>query len=99
MTWKTPSAITDYLPLTMRTGIAVELRLHNETVEQRTSIIGEIDTVYIPATKYLLISFDGVSRENDISLSFVLVADLVPKELLAIRGGFNVYGEDNEEPI
>lgn len=98
LTWKTPGAVTDYLPLTVRSGIAVELGLNDESVEQRTSVTGEVDTVYIPATKYVMISFDGIFRENDIAPSFVLGAEIVPIKLLALRGGFNIYGEDNGIP-
>lgn len=95
MKWNTPNNITDEIPLTVRTGLAFEFGLNDETVEQRTSITGEVDTLFIPATKYIMLSFDGVFRESDIYPSFVLGAEIVPVEVLAIRGGFNVYGEDN----
>jgi|APTNR8051073442_1049403.scaffolds.fasta_scaffold05102_5 hypothetical protein len=96
--WNTPNSTVDELPLTVRTGVAVEFGINDQSVEQRTSITGEIDTLYIPATKYFLLSFDAIFRETDISPSFVLGAEVVPTELLAIRGGLNVYGENNGVP-
>ncbi|MCB0702459.1 MAG: PorV/PorQ family protein [Ignavibacteriae bacterium] len=96
--WNTPNKTVDELPVTVRSGIAVEFGLNDKSIEQRTSITGEVDTLYIPATKYLLVSFDAVFRETDIAPSFLLGAEIVPTELFAIRGGFNVYGEDNGTP-
>lgn len=98
MKWNTPNRTVDVLPLTVRTGVAVEFGLNDQSVEQRTSITGEIDTLFIPATKYFLVSFDAIFRETDIAPSFVLGVEIVPTELLAIRGGLNVYGEDNGVP-
>lgn len=98
MKWNTASNISDNLPLTLRTGVAFEFGINDETLETQTSVTGSIDTVYIPATKYFLLSFDAVFRETDMSPNFVVGAEIVPIEELAIRGGFNIYGEDNGTP-
>ena len=98
MKWNTPSAISDRLPLTLRTGLAIEFGINDQTLETKTSVTGAIDTLYIPATKYFLFSCDAVFRENDISPNFVVGAEIVPIEILALRCGFNIYGEDNGKP-
>jgi hypothetical protein len=98
MKWNTASGISDKLPLTIRTGVAFEFGLNDETIETKTSVTGSIDTLYIPASKYFLLSFDALFRENDIAPNFVVGAEIVPVEVLAIRGGINIYGEDDGNP-
>lgn len=98
MKWNTASGVSDKVPLTVRTGVAFEFGLNDRTIETETSVTGSIDTLYIPASKYVLLSFDAIFRETDIAPNLVVGAEIVPVEILALRGGFNFYGEDNGRP-
>lgn len=98
MKWNTASSAEDIVPIMLKAGVAFEFGLNEETIERRTSVTGEVDTLIIPATNYLMVSFDSHYRENDIAPNFILGFELVPTQVIALRGGINVYGEKEGKP-
>lgn len=98
MKWNTLANTEDIVPVVLKAGVAFEFGLNEESVERRTSVTGEVDTLIIPATNYLMVSFDAHYRETDIAPNFILGLELVPTQVIAIRGGVNLYGEDEGKP-
>lgn len=97
MKWNSTSGVTENIPYTIRTGIAAEFGINDETILTRTSITGEEEAVYLPPTRYLLLGFDIVLNQYDLTPSFILGAEIVPHEFIAVRGGLSIYGDRNGE--
>lgn len=94
MKWNTASNVSETLPYIIRAGVAAEFGLNDETIVSRTSITGEEEMVSLPPTRYLLVGLDAVMNQFDASPSFILGTELVLHELIAIRGGIALYGDD-----
>lgn len=94
MKWNTLSSASEDIPFTIRTGIAAEFGINDESIVTRTSITGEEETINIPPTRYLLVGLDAVMNQYDATPSFIIGAEVVPHELLAIRAGISLYGEN-----
>ncbi|MCW5883481.1 MAG: PorV/PorQ family protein [Candidatus Kapabacteria bacterium] len=94
MNWNTASSPTEEIPFTIRTGVAAEFGLNEETIMSRTSITGEEELVTLPPTRYILLGLDAVMNQFDATPSFIIGAEIVPHEFIAIRGGIAVYGSD-----
>ncbi len=97
MFWNNANEDYEYLPYTVRAGIAMEYGLNDELYTTRSSIDGEIEEVYIPPTRYIIVSMDAVLRQYEEAPSFVLGTEIVFHEFFAFRGGLDFYGDDNGE--
>ncbi len=97
MKWNTISSVSEDIPFTIRTGIAAEFGINDETIVTRTSITGEEESINIPPTRYLLVGLDAVMNQYDATPSFIIGAEIVPHELIAIRGGISLYGDSEGE--
>lgn len=95
MNWNTVSEASESIPYTIRTGVAAEFGLNDETLVSRTTITGEEETIVIPPTKYVLVGMDAVYHQFDSSPSFIIGAEFVPEEIIAVRGGITLYGDKN----
>jgi len=84
-----------YLPYCIRTGIAMEIGLNDENYQSRSTVTGEVESYYIPPTRYLLLGFDAVLNQYDNNPTFTVGAELVAHEVIAFRGGIALAG-DNE---
>ncbi len=93
--WNTPSKIHEKIPYTIRTGIATEFGLNEETRFERPDITGKIDTIIIPSSRYIMIGLDAVMNQYDNTPSIIFATEIIPIELIAFRGGISLYG-DNE---
>jgi len=93
MKWNTASEISENIPYIIRTGVAAEFGINEETYVTRATITGEEETISIPPTRYLLLGMDAVMHQYDASPSFILGAEIVPHELVALRGGLSIYGD------
>lgn len=98
MFWNTPSDENEALPYQVRTGIAMEYGLNDRYYETRSTVTGELENVYEPATRYILIGIDAIFNQFQVSPNFVLGIEAVPHELIAFRGGIGLYGENLGTP-
>ncbi len=94
MFWNNANGDYEYLPYTVRAGIAMEYGLNDEKYQTRSSIDGEIEEIYVPPTRYLIFSFDAILRQYEESPSFIIGTEIVFHEFLAFRAGFDIYGDD-----
>ncbi len=95
MFWNNANKDYEYLPYTVRAGIAMEYGLNDEHYTTRSSIDGEIEEIYIPPTQYIILSMDAVLRQYEEVPSFIIGTEVVFHEFLAFRGGLDLYGDDN----
>ncbi len=76
----------------------MEYGLNDETYTTRSTVSGEPEEVYIPATRYILFSMDFLMTQYEQSPELVIGAEAVLHELFALRGGIGIYGEKEFEP-
>lgn len=98
MKWNTSSQISENIPYTLRTGVAVEFGLNEETKVARTTITGEEQTVVIPPTQYILLGMDAVMNQFDKTPSWIVGTEVVFHEFFALRGGLSIYGDNEGKP-
>lgn len=93
MLWNTRERSTENIPYTIRTGIAMEYGLNDRLYTTRSATDGSVETVYEPATRYVLVGLDAVYGQYDLSPTFVIGTELVLHELIGFRGGISIYGD------
>jgi hypothetical protein len=93
MYWNYGEQKTEILPFTLRAGIAMEYGLNEEQYTTRSGDEGEIEKVVIPPTRYILVALDAIMIQRDMSPRFVLGCEAVIHEMIAVRGGIDLYGE------
>ena len=97
MTWNTDSKEYNILPYTVRTGIGMEFGMNDESYTSRSTVSGEIEEIYIPATRYVLIGLDAVLTQHENAPNIVLGIEAAVHEVLAFRGGIALAGDDMNE--
>ncbi len=95
MFWNTKSNEVNLLPFTIRTGVAMEFGLNEESYVSRSTVNGEMESVTIPATRYVLLSLDAVLTQYENAPNLVLGIEVVPHEYIAFRGGLSIAGDNN----
>ncbi len=98
MKWNTVDKEQEFIPYSVRAGIAMEFELNEEPISTRSTITGEPGNVIVPASRYVLVDLDVVMTQFEMSPSVVLGVEVVAHELLAFRGGIALYGEDKGMP-
>lgn len=98
MFWNNIEEDIELVPYSIRSGIAMEYGLNEETYETRSDITGEMETVYVPATRYVLIGIDAVLDQYRVSPDLVLGLEAVLHEVIAFRGGITLYGDKKGVP-
>lgn len=96
--WNNDISSRDDVPYTIRTGIAFEYGLNDEEFTTRSTITGEEELVYIPATRYILFATDLIFNQYVTTPDWVIGTEISPHELIALRGGISIYGEKLGEP-
>lgn len=94
MVWNLKENSNEAIPYTIRTGIAMEYGLNAEEYTTRSTTDGEIETVFVPASRYILFGIDAVYHQYDLSPTFVIGTELLLHELIGFRGGIAIYGDD-----
>lgn len=100
MTWNQydfEGAISEILPYNVRTGVAMEFGLNEDYYVTRSREDGSVRQVYVPPTRYILVSLDAVMFQYDKNPNFVLGVEAVPYEMVALRGGISLYGQNDGE--
>jgi hypothetical protein len=97
MFWNTESEESNLLPYTVRAGVAMEFGLNENIYITRSTVSGELEEVYEPATRYILVGVDAVLTQHENGPTVVLGVEAVPHEVIAFRGGLSVLGDDMNE--
>lgn len=92
--WNSHSGEDDLLPYTIRTGVAMEYGMNEDEYQTRNTVTGELETVYVPSTKYILVGIDAVLTQFENSPRLILGIEGVPHELIAFRGGIAIFGDN-----
>lgn len=98
MMWNTLEKPKDFLPYTIRTGVAMEFGINAEEYVTRSTVSGELETVYVPATRYVLVGIDLTMTQNETSPNLLLGVEAALHEIIAFRGGIGLYGEKSGTP-
>jgi hypothetical protein len=98
MMWNNPAETTDMLPFKVRAGIAMEYGLNDEEYTTRSTATGELETIYVPATRYVLFGIDAVLTQHAMSPDLVFGVEAAAHEMIVFRGGMSIYGADMGEP-
>lgn len=93
MFWNSRSEETNILPFTVRTGVAFEYGLNEEEYTTRSTVSGELEEVFNPATRYILFALDAVLTQYEEGPQVILGVEAVPHEIIAFRGGINILGD------
>ena len=86
--------ISELLPYNVRTGVAMEFGLNDDFYITRSGDDGSLKQVYVPPTRYILVSIDAVMYQYDKTPNLVLGVEAVPYEMIALRGGITLYGSN-----
>jgi hypothetical protein len=97
MWWDTQSEEVQLLPFTIRTGIAMEYGLNEDSYITRSTVTGEMEEIFIPATRYILLGIDAIFTQHEIGPTVVMGVEAVPHEVIAFRGGMALLGDDMGE--
>jgi len=97
MWWDTESEEMQLLPFTVRTGIAMEYGLNEDSYITRSTVTGEIEEVFIPATRYILFGLDAIFTQHELGPTVTFGVEAVPHEVIAFRGGMALLGDDMGE--
>ncbi len=93
MFWNSQSDEVELLPYTVRAGLAMEFGLNEESYVTRSTVNGEIQSVNIPATRYVLVSLDASLTQYENAPTVTLGIEAVPHEYIAFRGGLALAGD------
>ncbi|TAL68406.1 MAG: hypothetical protein EPN82_10455 [Bacteroidetes bacterium] len=97
MSWNTQSKEYNILPYTVRAGFGMEFGMNDESYTSRSTVSGEMEQIYIPATRYVLVGLDAVLTQHENAPSIVLGVEAAVHEVLAFRGGIAIAGDDLNE--
>ncbi|GAB5465449.1 MAG: PorV/PorQ family protein [Candidatus Kapaibacteriales bacterium] len=92
MMWNSDRENIENLPYRVKAGAAFEFALNDTEYVTRANSEGKMQTVYVPATRYLLVSIEGIYNQFESSPTLVLGTEAVVHELIALRGGISLYG-------
>lgn len=85
----------ELLPWSLRFGLGMEFGINDEYQTRRSEETGRLETIYKPATQYVLVSLDFVQYQFDESPTFQIGTEIVLEEHIAIRMGTAIYGYNN----
>ncbi len=98
MFWNNLNKSMEALPYSIRTGVAMEFGINPQEYESRSTVTGELETVYVPPTRYVLVGLDAIVSQYDKSPTFTLGIEAAVHEMIAFRGGIALYGDDRGTP-
>ncbi len=93
MLWNKKQYGMESIPYTIRTGIAMEYGLNEQSYTSRSTTDGSLENVFVPATKYVLLGVDAIYNQYDLSPTFVIGTEVVLHEMIAFRSGIAFYGD------
>jgi hypothetical protein len=93
--WNTKSKEKAVLPYTIRSGVAMEFELNDETYIEEFTQNGQLQKVRIPPSRYLLVAVEGKLTQFEIGPTLTIGVEAVPYEIIALRAGVSVLGDDS----
>lgn len=93
MFWNTLDYNRETIPFEVRTGIATQFGLNSQSTTTRSTLTGELEDEYTPATRYILLSLEAAFIEKSKSPSVMVGMEIVPDDFIAFRAGVDIYGE------
>lgn len=94
VSWNNNSLDNSKVPYSIRAGIGMEFPFNDKTSTTRTTSLAIKDTITEPSSRYLLMSFDAVYHQYQIQPNFIIGLEYVPDEIIAIRCGLTVIGDN-----
>ena len=98
MMWNTLESNRETVPFEIRTGVAMQFGFNSQSVQTRSTLTGELEEDYVPASRYILLSLETAFIEKSKSPSIMVGMEIVPDDFIAFRGGVDVYGERFGQP-
>lgn len=98
MFWNNVREDREDLPFSVRMGIAMEYGFNEQNYRTRNPVTGEIETIFEPATRYILFAADAIFIQHEMTPNLVIGTEFAAHEIIAFRGGISVYGEREGEP-
>ncbi len=92
--WNTKSKEKATLPYTIRSGIAMEFGLNEESFVEQYTQNGQVQKVRIPPSRYFLLAVEGKLTQFEIGPTITIGFEAVPYEIIAFRGGVSLLGDD-----
>jgi hypothetical protein len=92
--WNTKTEEENYLPYTIRAGVAMEFALNANEYSSRSTVTGEEETSVQPATRYVLVDLDAKFIQFQKTPTLSVGVEVIPHEIIAFRAGLDLWGED-----
>ncbi len=92
--WNNSSATKESLPWIIRGGISTEIPLSNDDYVQRSTSLGESDTIHVPPTRYVMLALEADYARSSTCPSIVFAAELAASELLSLRAGIGLLADE-----
>lgn len=93
MFWNTVNSDIMTIPWRIKAGVATRFGLNAEVYTDRSTATGELEEIYVPATRSILIGLDASFTQFAMSPTFTFATEIVAHELITFRGGIAIYGE------
>ncbi len=92
--WNTAVGESNYLPFTIRSGIAMEFALNENEYQTRSTVTGEEETLSLPATRYIILDLDTKFTQYENTPTITFGVEIIPHEIIGFRGGIALWGND-----
>ena len=92
--WDGTPEENNYLPFTIKTGLAFEIALNENEYNTRSTLTGEEETLLAPATRYAIIDLDAKFVQYEKCPTISVGIEIVPHEVIAFRGGIDIFGSN-----
>ncbi len=91
--WNNGSSTSEQLPWVLRCGLSTEIPISVEEVVQRSTTLGESDTLSIPSPRYVLLALEADYTKSAACPHIALASEYAITELLSIRAGIGIVGD------
>jgi hypothetical protein len=92
--WNTSGGESNYLPFTIRSGVAMEFALNENEYKTRSTVTGEEETLTLPATRYIVLDLDAKFTQYENTPTLSIGVEVIPHEIIGFRGGIALWGND-----
>lgn len=89
----------DLTPYTVRAGLATEIGLDDDELISRSTVRGDMQTVLMPSTRYILLTAEAVLQQYANTPTLMLGTEIQLIQDFAIRGGAAIYGPDKGKNV
>ncbi len=86
------------LPWMLRIGVCSIIPFEEQTATTTSVTLGTTDTITIPSTERVLLGVELQYRAASQTPTLIVGTEVIPHPLVALRGGFSLYGESLSVP-